>query len=107
MPDGWKWASDEWHVLKGSSANQSGTDSDGWMYAFNWGIEYAGSSSMTHCVRQRIWSRIRTCTAKVTQKEVESGVINLSLKPTTVETLRNGQEECMSNDQSDGNPDKR
>jgi hypothetical protein len=83
LPDGWKWA-DEWHVLKGSSANQSGTDSDGWMYAFNWGIEYAGSSSMTHCVRQRIWSRIRT----------------------TASTLRNGHEECMTNYKSDGNPDK-
>ena len=105
LPGSWEWA-DEWHVIKGSSANQSGTDSDGWMYAFNWGIEYAGSSSMTHCVRQRIWSRIRTCTAKLTQKEVESGVINLSLKPTAAETLRNDQEECMSNDQSDGNPEK-
>jgi hypothetical protein len=103
LPDGWKWA-DAWLVLKGSSANQSGTDSDGWMYAFNWGTEYAGSPSMTHCVRQRIW--FRTCTAKFTQKEVESGVINLSLKPTTAETLLNGQEECMTNDQSDGNPDK-
>jgi len=77
LPDGWKW-SNEWHVLKGSSANQSGTDSDGWMYAFNWGIEYAGSSSMTHCVRQRIWSRIRT----------------------------KAHEECMTNYKSDGNPDK-
>ena len=83
LPDGWKWA-DAWLVLKGSSANQSGTDSDGWMYAFNWGTEYAGSSSMTHCVRQRIWSRIRT----------------------TASTLRNGHEECMTNYKSDGNPDK-
>jgi hypothetical protein len=83
LPDGWKWVN-EWHVLKGSSANQSGTDSDGWMYAFNWGIEYAGSSSMTHCVRQRIWSRIRT----------------------TASTLRNGHEVCMTNYESDGNPDK-
>ena len=83
LPAGWAWV-DEWHVLKGSSANQSGTDSDGWMYAFNWGIEYAGSSSMMHCVRQRIWSRIRT----------------------TASTLRNGHEECMPNYQSDGNPDK-
>ena len=39
LPDGWKWA-DEWHVLKGSSVNQSGTDSDGWMYAFNWGVVF-------------------------------------------------------------------
>jgi len=59
LPDSWKWA-DEWHVLKGSSVNQSGTDSDGWMYAFNWGVAYAGSFSMTHCVRRRIWSRHRT-----------------------------------------------
>ncbi len=61
LPGGWAWA-DEWRVLNGASANESGTDAEGWMYAFNWGSEYAASASMTHCVRQRIWSRIRTCT---------------------------------------------
>jgi hypothetical protein len=78
LPDSWKW-DDDWHVLKGSSANQSGTDPDGWMYAFNWGIAYAGSFSMTHCVRRRIWSRRRTCTATFTQEEVESGVMTSAI----------------------------
>jgi hypothetical protein len=70
------------------------------MHAFNLGIAYAGSSSITHLGFQRIWSQIRTCTAKYTPEEYESGVINLSLKSTASETLRNGQEESMNNDES-------
>jgi hypothetical protein len=97
LPTGWIWA-DEWHVLQGTSANQSGTDTDGWMYAFNWGSEYAASPTMTHCVRQRIWSRTRACTsvAKFTQEEIESAVLSLSLKSAAAEASR--EVDCAADD---------
>ena len=59
LPDGWRWVDDDWSVLKGSRANKSGTDNDGWMYAFNWTTEYAVRGGMNHFVRRRIWVRRR------------------------------------------------
>jgi len=58
LPVGWTWAHD-WSVATGAIANSKGTDKDGWMYAFNWGSEYAASAKLTHCVRRRIWHRTR------------------------------------------------
>ena len=58
LPVGWRW-SDDWCVVTGSAANAPGTDKDGWMYAFNWGTDYAASVKVTHCVRRRIWKRTR------------------------------------------------
>ena len=59
LPDGWRWVDDDWSVIKGSRANKSGTDNDGWMYAFNWTAEYAVRGGMNHFVRRRIWVRRR------------------------------------------------
>jgi hypothetical protein len=35
VPNGWQWA-ENWRILSGAKANQSGTDEQGWMYAWNW-----------------------------------------------------------------------
>jgi hypothetical protein len=58
LPDCWRWK-DDWCVVTGSAANAPGTDKDGWMYAFNWGSDYAASAKMTDCIRRRIWKRTR------------------------------------------------
>jgi 5-methylcytosine-specific restriction endonuclease McrA len=59
---GWKWIDNEWSVLIGVEANSSGTDNNGWMYAFNWAGDngYSSKCNMKDLVRKRIWIRRRT-----------------------------------------------
>jgi 5-methylcytosine-specific restriction endonuclease McrA len=58
---GWKWIDNEWSVLMGTEANSSGTDNNGWMYAFNWAGDkgYSSKCNMKDLVRKRIWIRRR------------------------------------------------
>ena len=61
LPAAWTWLDGDWSVLKGARANASGTDADGWMYAFNWAGDhgYGPSGGLKDCVRRRIWTRRR------------------------------------------------
>ena len=59
LPAAWTWLDGDWCLVTGTQANASGTDSDGWMYAFNWGAGYSATGGMKDCVRRRIWSRTR------------------------------------------------
>ena len=61
LPAAWTWLDGDWSVLTGARANTSGTDSDGWMYAFNWAGDdrYVSRGGLKECVRRRIWIRRR------------------------------------------------
>jgi hypothetical protein len=61
LPAAWTWLDGDWSVVTGAKANASGTDRDGWMYAFNWAGDdgYGATGGMKDCVRRRIWSRRR------------------------------------------------
>ena len=61
LPAGWTWLDGDWGVVIGARANASGTDRDGWMYAFNWVGDngYGAIGGMKDCVRRRIWTRKR------------------------------------------------
>ena len=68
LPAGWRWAG-EWRADR-----DAGTDADGWMYAFNWGVgAYAPSAQANHFVRRRIWSRTRVCVAGERAREAGAG----------------------------------
>ena len=80
LPAGWRWAG-LWRAQTGP-----GTDAEGWMYAFNWGVgSYAASGQANHFVRRRLWSRTRTCVAgerthQGSADECESPAIVISMK---------------------------
>lgn len=83
LPEGWVWTEEDWCVLTGGQANDTGTDKDGWMYAFNWGT-YVGKEQTGHFVRRRLLSRTRVLTvnptaqAGVAKNAAGSGVEDLT-----------------------------
>ena len=83
LPAGWTWLDDDWSILTGCRANASGTDEDGWMYAFNWAGEsgYAASGGMKDCVRKRIWIRRRAALPTPDERATEE---DLSLRHQTL-----------------------
>ena len=71
LPASWTWMDVDWSVLTGTRANASGTDSDGWMYAFNWAGDngYEARGGMKDCVRRRLWIRRRVAYTAMSKED--------------------------------------
>ena len=67
-PDRWVWQG-EWEVERGAC------DSDGWQYAFVWGLDFEASSGARMFVRRRIWHRIMSLDPAAAKVAAETAAV--------------------------------